>query len=47
MASPAVPFLSRPTFYYDRKAALLTGVYLAGLGLLPVVAKKTLGASDM
>ncbi len=47
MSAPSVPFLSRATFYYDRRAALLTGVYGAGLGLLPMVAKKTFHASNM
>jgi len=47
MSAPSVPFLSRPTFHYDRRAALLAGVFGAGLGLLPIVAKKTFNASNM
>jgi len=47
MSASPVPFLARPTFYYDRKAALLAGVYGAAMGILPVLAAKHFGASKM
>lgn len=47
MNPSSVPFLSRPTFYYDRKAALLAGLYGAAMGILPVLAAKYFAASKM
>ena len=44
--SQLVPYSARGTLYYDLRSATLSGVFMGTTALLPMVVKKTLGASD-